>query len=771
MALPIPPGDLGELEALSESGRYVRAHALAEAHHGPLRAWSGGVAALVFGARLAADLGGDRLSHALILRARRRSADPETTPAERADAALCHAYRTWHAHGPLALHRFFRRPGVRAAFDAGAGPFVRASVLCLQAHIAAAYSDTDAAETHWQQAHAFAPDHPWMWTERAALLVRADRYAKALAAARESLRLRPWYRPAVQQSATVLTLLGRDEEALELLQDALDPEKGGLESSGVAAQAAELWAALRQPHDVLRALDHFEVCSPLLEEQGRLWLASRRGEALLQLGDLAGAADAGEPLMAIHAFYGKTVPRLRDPKRETARRVLHDVPFVRQHERTCAPAILAALSRFWGQPADHAAITKEICYDGTFDYQQRHWAETHGWAVREFRADFKSTCALLDAGIPFALATTAINSGHLQAVVGYDARRGTVIIRDPHERNEAEILGDEFFERHALWGPRAMAIVPAVDPDAVLRLHASHLAETDLHDGLFRLRGALHQHDRSGARHALAALETLDPKARLTFFAQRELAYYDANDSAALAAVEGLLARFPCTGRLCLEKLTLLRRLGRAGEARAWLETCVAARRPPEPNLWRELARELAADQQELPRARQLLAFSLFHEPAEPEHLRLLAELLWGEDEYAEATLLFRFAATAAGMREGTWQQFFMASRHLPASDEALRLLSDRFYRLHHLSWRPARTLHWALCECGEFAAAESVLTEVLARRPADGELLLFAATVRAANGEHAAAAKLLENARGRAPHSQVSQAAAELADLAAFRL
>jgi hypothetical protein len=47
------------------------------------------------------------------------------------------------------------------------------------------------------------------------------------------------------------------------------------------------------------------------------------------------------------------------------------------------------------------------------------------------------------------------------------------------------------------------------------------------------------------------------------------------------------------------------------------------------------------------------------------------------------------------------------------------------------------------------------------------GGLLLFAANVGAANGEHAAAAQLLETARGRVSRGQFSQAAAELAHLA----
>jgi tetratricopeptide (TPR) repeat protein len=761
--------DIPDLASLYDQGRYAAAHALATGRHGPLSGWTGGTEALVFASRLAGNLGGDRLSRALILRARRRAAaDPATTPATRAEAALYHAFRTSSRRGPLTLRRFCRRPGVRASADAGATPAVRADFLCLEAHVAAAFHDSDAAEALWQQAYALVGDRPWTWTERAALLVQADRYPEALEAARAALRQQAWYRPAIQQAAHAFTLLGRDDEALALLEDALDPKKGALESAAVAAQLAELYAALLRPNDVLRALDRYEEFNVLGEEQGTLWLASRRGEARLQLGDLAGSADACEPLVATNAFYGKTVPRLRDPVWQTARRVVHDVPFVRQFEGTCAPATLAALTRFWRRPAEQAAITTEICYGGTFDHQERHWAETHRWAVREFRADWPGTVALIDAGIPFTLATTAVNSGHLQALIGYDDRRGTLIIRDPFHRNQAEYLAEEFFDRYALWGPRAMALVPADDPSAVERLQAADLAETSLFDGLHRLRRAIFLHDRAAARTALDDLQTLDPAARLTFFAQRELAAYDSDDPAALRAVEGLLALFPRDGRLRLEKLTLLRRLARPAEARAWLETCAADRQNAEPNLWRELARDLSADAREHARARQLVVRSLFYEPVEAEHLRLLAELLWGERDYAEAGALFRFAATSAGTRENNWQQFFVASRHLRETDEALRLLDARFRRLGDRSSQPARTLYWALRERHEFAPASAVLDEALKRRPDDGELLLFAATAHARDGEHAAAARFLESAKGHAAPGLFSRAAAELAGLAA---
>ena len=465
----------------------------------------------------------------------------------------------------------------------GATDETRADIRCLEAHVAAAFHDTETIELRWQEAHALAPNRPWTWSERSALLVATDRYPEALEAAREALRLNPWYRPAVQGAAHVLTLLGRDEEAAELLARALDPAGGGVESPAVAGQWADILIELQRPAEALLALDRFEALSLLPEDAGRQWLASRRSEARLKLGDLAGSAEAAEPLVAKSVFYAKTVERLREPERQRASRLVHAVPFIRQHDRTCAPATLAALSRFWGRPADQAEITQAICYGGTFDHQERHWAETHGWTVREFRADWASTVALLDAGIPFALATTATNSGHLQAVVGYDARRGTLVLRDPYERNQSEALAEEFFAAYAFSGPRAMALVPADDPAAAASLQAADLPEAALHNDLYRQRRALHLHDRPAARAALDALEALDPAARLTLVARRELAYYDGDYPAALAVVEALLALFPQEGRLRMEKLTVLQRLARPAEARAWLERCAAESTPLEP--------------------------------------------------------------------------------------------------------------------------------------------------------------------------------------------
>ncbi len=760
-AASIPAADLAEITSLYDAGRYVTAHARAVKRFGPLATWRGGAAALVFAGRLAGNVGGHHLGYALILRARRTA----TAPADRAAAALFHAFRVYGRRGPLAARRLLGRADVRAALAAGADDETRADVLCLRAHIAAAFRDEDAAGMLWEQAHALAPTRPWTWRERAALLVALDQYPEALDAARESLRLQAWYRPAVEQAAHILTLLNRDDEAVALLENALDPGKGGLESASAAGLLAGIYAELQRPADALRALERLEAWSPLLEDPGRQSLAARRGEARLLLNDLPGAAAAADALAPHSFFHAKTAERLRDPERQAARRVTLPVPFVRQHEKTCAPATLAALSRYWNRPADQADIAREIWYGGTFDHQERRWAETHGWAAREFRADWASAVALLDLEIPFTLVTTGVNSGHLQAGIGYDARRGTLTVRDPYERQQREVLADEFFAQHAFSGPRAMALVPADAAGLTARLAAVDLPETALHDGLYRLRCALHVHDRSAARAALDALESLDPGTRLTLFGRRELALYDGDDPALLAAVEGLLVRFP-DSRLRLEKLYALRRLARPLEARACLEEWVADPAQSEPNLWRELAVELATDARQRSRARQGLARVLFFQPTEPAHLHALATLHWDERDFAEGAALFRLAACAAMTREDFWREFFTASRARRETDEALRLLDARFQRLGAQSAQPARTLFWAHRERHAAAPAAAVLAEALQRRPDDGEILLFAATVHARDGEHDRAAEFLDAARGKASPGAFERAAAELCSL-----
>ena len=108
---------------------------------------------------------------------------------------------------------------------------------------------------------------------------------------------------------------------------------------------------------------------------------------------------------------------------------------------------LATISRFWNREAEHLTIAELICYDGTPRHRGREWAEQNGFALREFRVTWESTIALLDRGIPFTLTTVEPTNGHMQAVIGYDERRGTILMRDPFVRLLGEALGEELLKR------------------------------------------------------------------------------------------------------------------------------------------------------------------------------------------------------------------------------------------------------------------------------------------------------------------------------------
>ncbi len=140
--------------------------------------------------------------------------------------------------------------------------------------------------------------------------------------------------------------------------------------------------------------------------------------------------------------------------------VRFDVPFVRQHFKTCAPATMAALGRYWKMPAEHLALVETICYDGTPAWQQRDWVERNGWLVREFRVTWESALALLIQGIPFAITTVEATSAHMQAVMGFDQTRGTLLLRDPSQPYCLESHAKVFFERYRPSVLRGMVFLP-----------------------------------------------------------------------------------------------------------------------------------------------------------------------------------------------------------------------------------------------------------------------------------------------------------------------
>jgi tetratricopeptide (TPR) repeat protein len=725
---------------LYDQGLYLQAFRLGESF-APLRCWRGTEARILAG-RMTGNLGSQRLGDWHFIHAYR--GDP-THP----DACWYFANFLAGRKGPLPAWRFLRKVG---ALD-GAPPESRSHWLALHGSVLGRLRDFDAAEEWLGGAEAVGHVHPWIALERAALYALEDRSDDAERMARRALEIRPWYRPAVQWVAHFLVEKERDEEALELLEEA----GRRLESCAIWTQLAGLQMELKRYDDARASLDRFEQLAPLLDKEMAEWLAARRSDVFHFLGDNDRALEQARKVPG--HFYEQIVKRLEAPPADTRRTVLN-VGFVRQHHQTCAPATLASICRFWDKPVEHLELAADISYAGTPHHAERRWAEQHGWVVREFTVTWESAVGVLDRGLPFTLTTTEPTSSHLQACIGYDARRGTLVIRDPSLRNQAEFLADGLFERYRSTGPRGKAIVPKEEAH---RLDGLELPDAPLYDRLYMLESALEKHDRQQAEVECRAMEDTAPDHPLTLHARRTLAHYDADPTKVLRIVEKLLRHFPNDIHLQLSKASCLSQLSRRDEYLALLKK-LAEQTPTDPVCWQRYAYELSADAREHTRAVYLLRKAIRFNPANAGNYYNLAHVRWSQRYFDEATELYRFAYCLEDKDENLARAYFAAARSRGRVGEALDILRRRFERFGGKSWHPARTLYTALAQMERLPEAFAVLDRALERRPDDGDLALYTAEACTLNGRFARAEELLERARGRSQPTVWLRTAANLA-------
>lgn len=769
------PLELSRVFELYNQGLYLQAYKLAQTYS-PIQTWSGTAARLIAG-RLVMQLGAPRLGYALHLRAWR--VDPTD---------------------PEALYYYTRvilaRRGVLAAWEIlrqhqdlpDATPQQQADWLTLRAHVLGRLRDFDSAESCLSWAEKLAPDHPWLWIERSTLYEFQDRYPEALAAAQHSLSLHPWYRPGVESTAHVLELLDRDAEALELLQQASQV----LESGSVVAQLARLQTELGHHAEARQSYERIAELSPLLDQGGILWLAARRSDTAYYCGDFAASAEwakqAGGP------FYRQLAERLENlngkvlgvgiqkntdssqvttkditppasPSPPSPHRILLPVGFVRQHHMTCGPATLSTISRFWSMPVDLQRIADEICYNGTSAYSERHWAEQNGWRVREFTLSWDSAVALIDRGIPFTLATVEPTSAHLQAVIGYDSCRETLIIRDPYVRHSLEFWAQTMQLRYRATGPHCMTLVPQAQASLFDDLD---LPDAALYDQVYQLEQALQVYDREAAARVYEEMATVAPGHRLTLQARRNLAIYDADPSSLLSCIEQLLELFPNDGKLLLGKLSGLYTLARR-EDRVTLLESICQNRYSDPVFWQQYAQLLADDAREHPKAIELLRRAIQVFPSDAPNYYILANILWEQRQFQIAFELYRFATCLDDKNQKFAQAYFTAARYFRRKkeegiEEALEFLQRRFERFGKQSSQPAQTLFWAYNQLSRLSEALAVLDAAQKLRPEDGELLLFSADSHAYYGKYDRAEALLHQAKGKVGEISWLRTAANLA-------
>lgn len=730
-----------QMRDLYHQGQYLQAYEMSK-QFGPLREWTD-PQMRVLGGRMAHNLGAERLGRVLHRLAYQEN--PEI-PEVRYFYTLSMSSR-W---GPLETWRRIERGG-----DLEGPSEITADWRALKAMTLALLRDFESAEKNLQAALDLHPDRSWLHVCRTFLLERQDRPDDALATAAHALELRPWYRPAVQNLAHRLVQVHRDEDAQALMREGVER----LESGDLRIQLAALLLETQQYEEARELYESLPKYMPLadLERKRPEWLAARRADAAYYCNDYEQAIEQARSTDS--KFYKALADRLEENKPD-AKRVVLPVKFVRQNHLTCAPATLSALSGYWERPVEHLELAEEICFDGTPAHCERRWADSNGFVTREFRVTIEVASQLIDRGVPFTLTTVDPGNAHLQAVIGYDDYRHTLVIRDPGERHYDEFPLTEMLEHYAACGPRGMVMAPA---DQEHLLEGIEFPEAEFYDLLFECELALEEHDRERAQAALAKMETLDENHRLTLRARGNIAHYDGNTSDLLAVVESLLEKFPDDVNTIMSKLACLQELGRREDRVELLETQIA--KPDcDPIFWSRYASELVDDAREHDKATYYLRRAAKYRPHDVAAYDLLGSVLMEQQQYDEAITLYRFAACLSELNERQAQTYFFAARVQDQTKAAMRLIKDRFERFGKKSSQPMRTLCWAYDQLERTTDAFKVLEIALKHHPEDAELLLYAALFCGRFGKLKQAHKLLEKAKGKSHQNAWRRSAASLA-------
>ena len=247
MPTAVSPEILEQITEIYERGLYLQAFE-ASKQLGPLQELKD-VAAQVLGGRLANNLGAPRLGSVL----HRLAFQQAPTNHE---VVLFYVLTMAARRGPLATMQLVESlPLMNDAPDV-----LRADWLALQARTLALLRDFESAEAKIEAALELQPERAWIWVEKSTVLECEDRHEEGVEAARRALELRPSFRPASQHLAYRLVQLNRDDEALAVLEKAVDET----ESAAVLMQLAALHHELKNYDEARRIYDGIERFWPLM---------------------------------------------------------------------------------------------------------------------------------------------------------------------------------------------------------------------------------------------------------------------------------------------------------------------------------------------------------------------------------------------------------------------------------------------------------------------------------------------------------------------------
>lgn len=725
-------------ESLYDQGKFVSAYA-ACAPLGDLGKWTGSRGRILAG-RLAYQLGRSSWSTALHqLALREHPLEPKAI-----------------YYGTLALRS--RRGHLRTWLEVrdrdlpeSASVEERADWLALKGSLLTSLRDFQQAQKWIDLSLTLFPESPWNHLVQATFFRMRDQHEAALDCCRRSLVFRSSYRPALQTYAELLTEGNRSEEAYTLLADA----QCSMESPAITAQLAYLCLELQKFDEALDLLDRYKRLAVLaVPKHVDVWVRMMRARCLYLAGRFEETISVARLTESDYwaRFAGSLEQVLLKQVNPRTCRAILSVPFIRQHRLTCAPATLAALSEYWEKPIRHEEIAARICYDGTLSHDERSWANDNGFLAKEFCVNSKVAHELINAGIPFALTTTGVSSGHLQAVVGYDSIGEVLVIRDPSSHTLVEATTEKLLEYYASSGPRGMLIVPVEQSE---KLKSIELPESELYDLQYAIDIALSRYERNRAVELIANMKQVAPDHRLTLQSEFSLHRHDGHHYECLSIVKKLLEKYPKDLRLVLCQFEYIRDIGTRNERIEFLQKAVDDF-GENPLLMAKLAEEYLMDAREHRKAERDLRALTRWVPHDANAVALYARLSWEQQRYEDAIEISRIAACLEDKDESYSRTYFsIASRHR-RTDIALEWLKYRHELLGKRNSDPTLSYIWALEETQQIPSALTALRDALSWNHDDGDLLCSASVFFERYGMQEESRSCLDQADGRTTETKL---------------
>lgn len=718
-----------QLQHLYDRHLYLDAFALSERYwKAPPDLQRLSTAELVLAGRLAARLGGPRLSRRLLRTAAERDpADPRVR------------LFTSHMRFPRRrllddLRAFEQQPDV-----GGDDPELRASWYASHATLWAGLRDFPRAHDCLDRARSLSPDDSWVFICESGVLGLADRWADALRSAERAWEVDPGSPSAAASLGICLLNLGRVEESASRL----DAAAGRSQSLDLVLDACWHQCGLAETLDgceresaierATRLADRLPSLAPLADRESRVAMARARLDIAALSDDYVQierwASEARSP------FHRQLVASLR--KNAEGHRIR--LPYHRTIQRhdACLPASLAAALSAGGVTMAADDIAAEITSGGTPDWAAAAWLRQRAFHVRSFALTPELATRLMRHRIAFVLCWDAEEGGHAVAVVGLDERAGTLLIHDPQAFRTAECLLTVLEQRLSPLGIRGMAVVTQ---DRAAELDALLPPESAVMEAAQEYQRVLAEHGPSATAPVVADVVARFPSHPGARYLKAVRLLEAGQVGQALNDLLGLLQEFPDAPTVRVAALMACRAVGNLARLRQVLADIVERGvlpgfqagqewlRPPERYVF-EYADLLRLSSATRDQSEAMLHSLLRRQPTSAGAWHVLADLLSQKPDPERSLLCHRLASSLAASDEHYAQAYEAALTTHKREDEGLRWLESRARTLGAPRHAVGTWLSWisALENRGHPERAIAACHEALERHGNSAELLAFA--------------------------------------------